>query len=294
MTHFRKNLFPIAFSHTAAALAPSVKEMAQRFDAAVVVLNAFNPVPEYVFGPPPETPCCSNDRPVLFSPALQEVRNRQERRLEEFARTHFSGIRHTEKIVDGNPATVIEWVADCEDIDLVIMPTRELERFCRLMIGSVTSKVLHQIACPVWTSLQRVERTSASPTGYRSILCATRMSQEEDVVLEAASLFAQAYDARLCLLHLRSVSNEDSEQCTPQSIRQAFDRRCRAVGWGISTDVCLRILNGEKSANIRQTAIEQDADLIIVGRERGRGIFSRAFSQLCTIIRESPCPVLSV
>lgn len=45
MTHFRKNLFPIAFSHTAAALAPSVKEMAQRFDAAVVVLNAFNPVP---------------------------------------------------------------------------------------------------------------------------------------------------------------------------------------------------------------------------------------------------------
>ena len=152
---------------------------------------------------------------------------------------------------------------------------------------------------PVWSAFSRyralrLERASASPTEYRSILCATKMSLEEDVVLETASLFAQAFGPRLCLLHIRSVSKEDSEQCTPQSIRQAFDRECRAVGWGISTDVCVRILNGKKTADIRQTASEQGADLIIVGRGRERGVFSRAFSQLCTIIRESPCPVLSV
>jgi hypothetical protein len=97
MMHFQKILFPIAFSE-AAAMASSVREMAQRFNAVVTVLNACNLVPEYISGPAPEAPCDSQERPTFFSPALQEIRNQQERRLEEFARTHFSGIGHTERI----------------------------------------------------------------------------------------------------------------------------------------------------------------------------------------------------
>jgi hypothetical protein len=46
------------------------------------------------------------------------------------------------------------------------------------------------------------------------------------------------------------------------------------VGGGISADVCVRILNAEKSADIRRIASEQNADLIIVGRGRERGSFS--------------------
>jgi nucleotide-binding universal stress UspA family protein len=294
MTHIRRILFPIASFHSAAALAPSVNEMARRFDASVILVNAFNPVPEYVFGPAPETPCGSNEGPILFSPALQQLRNRQERHLEEFAQTYFSGIRHAERIVDGNPARVIEWVSNCEDIDLVVMPTRGLGKFRRFLFSSVTSKILHDVACPVWTSIHRLGRPWDSPTDYHSILCVTRMSPEEAVVLETASLFAQAYGARLCLLHIQSISNEGRERCTPQSLRQAFDRVCHAMGWGISTDVCVRIQNGNKTSDVRQTASEQGADLIIVDRGRERGVFSRAFSQLCTIIRESPCPVVSV
>ena len=294
MMHVRKILLPIAFSQTATALASSVREMAQRFNASVIVLNAFNPVPEYAYGPAPETPCGSEERPSLFSPGLLELRNQQERRLEEFARAYFSGIRHTTRIVDGDPATVNEWVANWEVVDLVMMPTEGLGRFRRFLIGSVTSKVLQEVACPVWTSIRTVERASASPTGYRSILCALRTRLEDDVVLEAASLFIQAYGARLCLLHVQSVSDEKDERCTHQPIRHAFDLGCHAVGGGISADVCVRILNAEKSADIRRIASEQNADLIIVGRGRERGSFSRALSQLYTLIRESPCPVLSV
>ena len=63
MMHVRKILFPIVFCQTAAALASSVKELAQRFHASVIVLNAFNPVPEYAYGPAPETPCDSKESP---------------------------------------------------------------------------------------------------------------------------------------------------------------------------------------------------------------------------------------
>ena len=40
MMQVRKILFPIVFCQTASALASSVKEMAQRFNASVIVLNA--------------------------------------------------------------------------------------------------------------------------------------------------------------------------------------------------------------------------------------------------------------
>ena len=294
MVQIRKILFPIVFCQTAAALASSVKEMAQRFNASVIVLNAFNPVPEYAYGPAPGTPCDSNESSILFSPALMELRNQQERRLEKFAHELLSGTHHTERIVDGDPVTVIEWVANCEDIDLVMMPTRGLGRFHRFMIASVTSKVLHDVACPVWTSIHAPEWAAASPSEIRLIVCATAMNPEETTVLETASLFVKAFGSNLCLLNVQPSSNRKGELCTPESLRHAFDRVCRAAGVGVSTDVCAQILNAEKSEEVSRIACEQSADLVIISRGCERGCFSRAFSRLNTIIRESPCPVLSV
>jgi hypothetical protein len=125
MVRFRKILFPIAFSEAAVAMASSVREMAQRFNASVTVLNACNLAPEYISGPALDAPCDLKERTIFFSPALQEVRNQQERRLKEFVRTHFSGIGHTERIEIGDPAAVIEWVAKCEKTDLIMMPPED-------------------------------------------------------------------------------------------------------------------------------------------------------------------------
>jgi nucleotide-binding universal stress UspA family protein len=294
MMHFRKILFPIAFSEAAAAMASSVREMAQRFNAAVTVLNACNLAPEYISGPAPDAPCDSQERPTFFSPALEEMRNQQLRRLAEFARTHFSGIGHTERIEIGDPAAVIEWVAKCEGTDLIMMPTRGLGRLRRLLLGSVTSKVLHDITCPVWTSVHKSEPESALPLGYRSILCIAGMKREQPIVFDVASLFVQIYGARICLLLIQSTSDELVTENTSQSVKQAFERVCVAGRKQIALDVCARILKTNLSEGIRQTALEQGADLTIVGCGREWGSFSRGLSQLYTVIRESPCPVLSV
>jgi hypothetical protein len=50
MMHFRKILFPIAFCKAAAAMASSLREMAERFNATVTVLNACNLAPGYIRG----------------------------------------------------------------------------------------------------------------------------------------------------------------------------------------------------------------------------------------------------
>ena len=294
MIEILRILFPIAFSEAVAAMAPSVREMAGRFNATVTVLHAINLAPEYISGPALNTPCGSKEEPTFFSPALQEMRSQQKRRLEEFSRSHFSGIPYTERIEDGDPAAIIEWVAKCEDSDLIMMPTRGLGRFRRLLLGSVTSKVLHDIACPVWTNVHKSEPAAALPGGYRSILCAVGVNPEEDHVFNAASLFARTYGASVCLVHVQSPSDKQDRHSTAQSIKYRFDRACIASGRGIAMDVSVRILGGEIPEGICRTAHDEGADLLIVGRGHARESLSRAWSHLYAIIRESPCPVLSV
>jgi nucleotide-binding universal stress UspA family protein len=294
MMQVRRILFPIAFSAAGASMAPLVREMAERFKATVTVLHAVNLAPEYISGPAPDTPCGSKEGVILFSPALQELRAQQEQRLNEFARTHFSGIRHTERIEDGEPAAVIEWVATCENTDLIMMPTRGLGKFARLLLGSVTSKVLHDIACPVWTSVHRPDPVPALPGGYHSILCAVGVNSDENHIFNAASLFAQAYGAKVSFLHIQSPSNEQDRQITAQTIKDRFDRAYLAGGGGVAADVSVRVLKGDIAEGICCAARDEGADLLIVGRGHARERFSGALSHLYSIIRESPCPVLSV
>jgi nucleotide-binding universal stress UspA family protein len=292
--HFRKILFPIVFSEATADIASSVRDMAQRCDAAVTVLNACNFVPEYISGPAPDTPCDSKERANSFSPILQQARIQQARRLGEFACTHFSGVEHTERTEIGDPAAVIEWIAKCDKTDLIMMPTRGPGRFRRLLLGSVTSKILHDISCPVWTSAHNPEPVSALSLGYRLILCAIRMNLEDDVVLDVASIFVQICAARICLLYAQSATDERNPEYISQCFKQAFRRVCVVKRIQVTPDVSVRILRTDLSACIRHTALELGADLIIVGRGGEAGNFSPAFSPLYTIIRESPCPVLSV
>lgn len=56
----------------------------------------------------------------------------------------------------------------------------------------------------------------------------------------------------------------------------------------------MRVLDAELPEGIRRVAVEEKADLVVVGRGHQSGNFSRIWSNLYTIIRESPCPVLSV
>ena len=139
-------------------MASSVREIAERFNATITVLNTFNPLPEYFQGPSTDDRCSSKEEPALpYSAALLELRDLQKERLETFSQSHFSDMRYTVRIEDGDPAMVIEWVAKCEKSDLIMMPTRGLGRFRRLLLGSVTSKILHDTSFPLWTSIHKPE-----------------------------------------------------------------------------------------------------------------------------------------
>lgn len=294
MKAIRKILFPVDFSEAANAMVPLVKEIAQRFDATVTVLNAFNLVREYNLAPAPPGLCAAEPLPVPYTETFQELRERRERRLDEFAKSQFAGVSHAAQIEDGAPERVIEWAACRDHADLIVMPTRGLGRFRRLLLGSVTAKILHDVTCPVLTSAHLPEPVSTEPGGFRSILCAAAFDSQSDAVFQFAGFLAQAYGARLCLLHIDSASAESATAATPEEILQSYERALGGGAPGSGAKPRVRTLDAAIPEGIRQAAIEEAADLVVVGRGHAQGTISHAWSHLYAIIGESPCPVLSV
>jgi nucleotide-binding universal stress UspA family protein len=291
---FRKILFPVDFSQATMAMAPYVREMARRFDATVTVLNAFNLVPDYLLASGGEDSRKSEPRAIPYTPALQKLRKEREDRLQEFSRTQFPDVVQTARIEDGDPARVIESVAQREKTDLIMMPTKGLGTFRSLLLGSATAKVLHDLTCPVLTSAHEPDPSSARPGGFRSILCAVDLNPEADAVLDAAGFLAQAYKARICLLHIEPAFHEHGAEVSAESVKYAFEQALDRVGRGPHVESTVRVLNAAIPEGVRRTAIEEAADLVVVGRGHQDRKPSRMWSHLYSIIRESPCPVLSV
>lgn len=292
MMPFSKILFPVDFSEASAAMIPYVAEMAQRFKANVTILNAFDLVPDLIVTPSPLDAFRSEPTPIPYTIELQEIRKQRQKRLEEFWRPD-STVNYTTRLEDGDPANVIEWVAQRENTDLIMMATKGHGRFRRMLFGSVTAKVLHDLHCPVLTSAHETGHPPASSAGYRSILCAVGLNPEAEVVLEAAAFLAQAYQARISLVHFEPSSQVTGGTEAAQWIQSAFERALNPGARGVG-EISVRVLDASVPEGIRHAAKEQEADLLVVGRGHQIEHLSRIWSNLYTIIRESPCPVLSV
>ena len=213
--------------------------------------------------------------------------------MKEFARTQLSSAGWTTIIEDGDPASVIEWAAKREHSDLIMMSTRGLGKFRRMLPGSVTAKVLHDVEIPVFTSAHAPETLLATQHGFHEILCPLRMDAGSETTLKMTSFLAQVFHARVCLLHVRMPGESQSQDVSIQKILQFVERTLGPEGVA-DLDARCCVLNESISDGIRKTAIEESADLVVVGRGHAKARVSRVWTHLYTVIRESPCPVLSV
>jgi nucleotide-binding universal stress UspA family protein len=56
----------------------------------------------------------------------------------------------------------------------------------------------------------------------------------------------------------------------------------------------IEVLAGPAAPALREIALADHGDLLVVGRGSSQSGLQRIWSNLYTIIRESPCPVLSI
>src|SRR5579862_1229365 len=279
MLPFRKILFPVDYSEPCKAIVPYVQEMRDHFSAELGLIHAYGPE-ALAYSPLPIT-----------DPELPEqARALAEERLGEFAQANFPGL-HVELYSGiGEPGAVIHDVVQHQGADLVMLPTHGRAPLRRFLLGSVTAKVLHDLTVPVWTG-------HPLRIPYTSILAAIDTSDEAEAVIRAAAALAASYGAEVSLAYALEMP--------PIGIGEAFidyhDDFVKAAAARIvelkkraGVSASHTVLTGPVADIIRDEALHTSADLIVTGRGVVYGAVSRMWSHLYPIIRNAPCPVLSI
>jgi nucleotide-binding universal stress UspA family protein len=287
MSRFQGILFPVDFSERSRAAAPFVLSMAQRYGAPITLLHVLQP-------PPPIYGGMNTVYPDAYD--LTGVAQELKAELTKFAEAELPKAVARCVVETGDPGTVIAEYAEDEKMDLIAMPTHGYGSFRRALLGSVTAKVLHDSKVPVWTAAHAPEPSHRAHPKPRYILCAIGLRPESKHTLEVAAGVAADVDASVELVHV-APEGEVTALRTEERLHEIMAEVARTelvkIQEAAGTDVEVNVAGGSIAHLVRAMALRKRADLVVVGRGCA-GAFGHLRSTAYAIIRESPCPVLSV
>src|ERR1035438_7554102 len=266
MFQLRQILFPVDFSSRCRGAAAYVQALAGRFQADLVLLHVIE---------------------ATYNSRLEEL---QGAHMEKFERFLDKGWRHlpVKKLVEyGEAAQKIVECASANHADLIMIPTQGMGIYRRLILGSTSAKVLHDADCPVWTGVHLENSPPLEAVACQRILCAVDRKPASAGVLDWASHLAEEYQAELTLLHV-----------TPGGDTQLARSKALSALEHLKQSACcpvnLRVETGDVSTVVAHLAGELKADLLVIGRKPAAGVLGRLEMIAYSIIRQSPCPVVSV
>jgi nucleotide-binding universal stress UspA family protein len=296
MLPFRRILFPVDYSPSCRAVIPYVQDMARHFHAQLTVIHAFALHPCLAI-PNPREALVYTDVGGESPQPVEQARCQEAQRLRDFAAASFRG-QHVDIFAEeGEAATAIDRSVQRQGTDLVMMPTRGCGPVRRLLLGSVTAKVLHDISAAVWTGAGSTLAGHRPAIPYKSILCAVDEGAEAEVVLKAGTAIAGSYGARLTVMHAVGLFPATLDvDLSPyrDDLLKAADARLRELKGQLGIDAPHVVAQGLLADAVREQALAQKADLAIMGRGHAQGGISRIWSNLYAVVRDAPCPVLSV
>ena len=129
-------------------------------------------------------------------------------------------------------------------------------------------------------------------------MCGLDLERESGHVLDAAVTLARKFSAQVRLIHGVAVPESTStrdyvsefDRFLVDSTREKLMKMQEQAG----TQLELRFEGGSISKVVRTAAMDQGADLVVIGRGHVQAPLSRLRSNAYAIIRDAPCPVLSV
>jgi nucleotide-binding universal stress UspA family protein len=291
MKSFAKILFPVDYSEASAKAAPFVREMAQRNQAELTVFHAL---------PLMSLPVATGDflGAVPMAPATPEIRAGEQERLAFFAAKHFGALNTRLMLADGEAAPALEEEVAKHGVDLVMMPTHGAGVFRRLLLGSVTAKILHDLSCAVWTFVPGHAKDYDEGTAFRSIVCALTGRPEDDAAIaRRAAEISRETQGRLTLVHVVEpppVTWEFDFEPYREKLMADAEARLLQLDAELGLEAGVRVVCDMIPRGVHEVCTEEEASLLIVGRGHAREALGRVWSQLYETIREAPCPVLSV
>jgi nucleotide-binding universal stress UspA family protein len=191
--------------------------------------------------------------------------------------------------------------------DLIVLGTHGRGGVDRLVLGSVTEKVLRKATCPVLTVPPSVSEPAATaPLLFARILCAVDFSEPSMKALSYALSIAQEADAQLLVLHVLEGLHTEELTAYPDFDLSRFIQR-------METDALARLRSaiadeariwckpvelletGKVYREILRVARERDVHLIVLG-VHGRNPVDLMLLGSTThhVVRAASCPVLTL
>ena len=304
MIDIRRILCPVDFSDCSRRALDHAVTIAGWYESTVTLLHVCAPVPISAYATvAPMMP------PTLVS---GENRNDVLEAMKRFSATvDGTAVPLAFELGEGDAANEIVSSAATASSDLIVMGTHGRSGFERLILGSVTEKVLRKAASPVLTVPPRVgDATSPPHATFKRILCAVDFSECSMRALDYAMSLAQESNSALTVLHvieplpatafdghevvLADYTLRDylatAEKEGKTNLAKAIPDRAR--------DFCqIETMQtvGKPYREILRVAAENASDVIVIG-VHGRGVVDLFFfgSTAQHVVRQAACPVLTM
>jgi nucleotide-binding universal stress UspA family protein len=291
MFSLHKILLPIDFSDRCYGAAKyTVPYLGTHFNSEVTLLHV---IPPYLdFGADELGLSLSGD-------CIEKRKSQAQQALDSFLSEELRQLSVTRILAEGDAAHNIVECAHSQQTDLIMMPTHGHGPFRRLLLGSVTSKVLHDAECPVWTGVHANKDRAAEPITLKHVVCAVDLQKHSSSTLKWASSLAHEFQAKLTVVHV--VASLDWQT---QAYYFASEWRDHVMGkakadietllHGLESRAAIALELGEIAESVCSAAERLSADSLVVGRGSAAGDSGRFRTHAYAIIRRSPCPVVSV
>ncbi len=283
-----KILFPVDLSDSCTATAPFVEAMAKKYNAEVTLLHVLEVSSRVI------ADCYGVSVPVMDTAAVWQAEAEQ---AKAYLTGKFQCLQVEREVVEGDAAHAIDEYAREKGVDLIMMPTHGYGIFRTLLLGSVTAKVLHDSLCPVWTGVHVEDAPAVSPE-FKTIMAAVDRTEDSIATMRLACRLANDNHAELFLVHAVPGSEVAPEKYFDADFRHYLEQDARVTiaqlqeTAGVSAPLCLGA--GKVSHVVRDSALGHSADLVVIGRGLATHTLGRLRSNVYSIIREAPCPVISV
>ena len=194
MLSVQKILVPVVFTDLSRHSVYQAAWLARCFHAEMILLHVVSPF-TYPAG------FLEGGHEITARDLHAHVVQKAQDALDQTLSPELEGLAVTRLLLRGDPAQEIVKTARESNVDLIVMSTHGFGPFYRLLLGSVTAKVLHESHCPVWTA---THLENAPPRGFavRRVLCSVDLSPHSRHTVSRAAEFAAAVDATLTLAHI--------------------------------------------------------------------------------------------
>jgi nucleotide-binding universal stress UspA family protein len=281
-------LFPTDFSDNSRALTKDVEWLANRFGSRVTLLHVFE-IPASWYG------ACEGS--FMSVECFDTLRESAKQRLRAYP-INIPETRIERIVEEGEPAFEIANWAQEHAVDVIVMGTHGYGKIRGLLMGSVTAKVIHDVSCPVWTNSVASLKEKRQNGGISNVVCAIELTTEAAPLLSFTKELARELGATVQVVN--SVPEMESRpdkyfdfalhRYLMDSARVEVSKLQRQAG----TDFPLTMSEKSISQAVADAAVANSADLVIIGRGKSQETFGRLRTHAYDIIRQAPCPVLSL